>query len=174
MVWLKRVIWLVLLVFAGLMVLQMVASESGEVVVLSTRGTGTAPEETRLWVVDYDGRQYLRAGQPGSGWFLRLNANPRVGVERAGRRAAYDAVPEPDRQTIINELMQQKYGWADTFIGKLFGRSDAIPVRLDPIPEVDPYPPPPPAEEVEILPDAVDTADSEMPAPGVSEDTRPN
>jgi hypothetical protein len=33
----------------------------------------------------------------------------------------------------------------------MFGRDDATPVRLDPLPEVDPYPPPPPpAEEVQL------------------------
>ena len=143
MAWIRRLLWLVVLVFVGLMLMQMVASESGEVVVLSTRGEGDAAEETRLWVVDHEGRQYLRAGQPQSGWFMRLRANPRVGLEREGARNAWDAVPEPDKQAVINDLMQAKYGWADSFIGMMFGRDDATPVRLDPIPAADPYPPEP-------------------------------
>lgn len=147
MIWLKRVLWLVVVAFVGLMGLQMVASESGEVVVLSTRGDGEAAEETRLWVVDHEGRQYLRAGQPQAGWFQRLKAEPRIGLERNGARNAFDAVPEVEKRTVINDLMRAKYGWADEFIGMMFGRDDATPVRLDPIPEVDPYPPPPPPVE---------------------------
>jgi hypothetical protein len=151
MLWIKRLIWLVVLLFIALMLLQGIASESGEVVVLSTRGSGEAAEETRLWVVDHEGHQYLRAGQPQAGWFMRLKASPRVGLERNGERNAWDAVPEPGKQAVINDLMRAKYGWADEFIGMMFGRDDATPVRLDPLPEVDPYPPPPPpAEEVQL------------------------
>lgn len=51
----KRLIWLIVLLFAGLMLVQMVASETGEVVVLATRGEAEEAEETRLWVVDYEG-----------------------------------------------------------------------------------------------------------------------
>jgi hypothetical protein len=133
MVWAKRTLWLLLTLFAGVLILQGVASESGEVVVLSTQGSGDKPEETRLWVVDLDGFQYLRAGQRESAWLKRLQAAPRVAVERGDDRMAYDAVPEPERRDEINALMATKYGWADAFIGKLFGRADATPVRLVPV-----------------------------------------
>lgn len=59
-------------------------------------------------------------------------------------------MPEPASQAVINDLMRAKYGWVDEFIGMMFGRDDATPIRLDPIPEVDPYPPPPPVEEATI------------------------
>ena len=104
MVWAKRTLWLLLTLFAGVLILQGVASESGEVVVLSTQGSGDEPEETRLWVVDLDGFQYLRAGQPESAGLKRLQAAPRVGVERGADRMAYDAVPEPERRDEINAL----------------------------------------------------------------------
>jgi|GEM_PF-788500 len=133
MVWVKRTLWLLLTLFAGVLILQGVASESGEVVVLSTQGSGDEPEETRLWVVDLDGFQYLRAGQPRSGWFERLQATPRVGVERGDVRMAYDAIPRPELRDQVNDLMRSKYGWADEFVGKLFGRDDATPVRLEPV-----------------------------------------
>lgn len=147
MVWAKRTLWLLLTLFAGVLILQGVASESGEVVVLSTQGSGDEPEETRLWVVDLDGFQYLRAGQPESAWLKRLQATPRVGVERGDDRMAYDAVPEPERRDEINALMATKYGWADAFIGALFGRDDATPVRL--VPVLDTTPPVPTPAPVE-------------------------
>ena len=40
---------------ATVFVLEMIASESGEVVVLTTWDAMGAAKETRLWVVDYDG-----------------------------------------------------------------------------------------------------------------------
>ncbi len=156
MVWLKRVLWLVVWLFVGVMGLQMIASESGEVVVLSTRGDGDQAEETRLWVVDHEGHQYLRSGQEQAGWFVRLKAQSRIGLDRNGQRNAYDAVLHVEKRAVINDLMRTKYGWADEFIGFLFGRDDATPIRLDPIPEVDPYPPPPPPPEEQVLPEAVE------------------
>ena len=156
MVWVKRTLWLVLALFIGVMILQIIASESGEVVVVSTQGTGDEPEETRLWVVVLDGKQYLRAGQAQSGWFNRLKAVPRVGVERGEVRMAYDAIPEPERLAEVNVLMRAKYGWADEFISKLFGRDDATPVRLEPVLDTSPPVPErqPPAVEAPIADDA--------------------
>lgn len=152
MVWVKRTLWFLLSLFVGVMILQGVASESGEVVVLSTQGAGDEPEETRLWVVDLDGFQYLRAGQPGSAWLKRLQATPRVGVERGDVRMAYNAIPEPERRAQINDMMAAKYGWADAFIGKLFGRDGAIPVRLEPV--LDTTPPVPAQIESDAAVDA--------------------
>jgi hypothetical protein len=47
---------LVVIVF----LLQIVASEVGEVVILTTVDATGEPVETRLWVVDLDGRTWLR------------------------------------------------------------------------------------------------------------------
>jgi len=119
---------LVALVFVS----QIVASESAEVVVLTSEGA-EGPEETRLWVVDLDGVQYLRAS-PGSGWYERLRATPEVMLERAGETASYRAETRLPQAAQINTLMQQKYGWRDSYIDLLLGgRADAIPVALLPI-----------------------------------------
>ncbi len=133
MKWLVRIllglVGLVVVVFG----LQVIASETGEVVVLHARDADGSVVETRLWVVDLDGRQYLRCGADGSGWFSRLTANPDVEVERGGERAAYLAVPEPESSSVVNQLMQRKYGWRDSLVAVLVGgRDGAVPVRLDP------------------------------------------
>jgi len=132
----KRFAWTVA-VLLGLVVgvfgLSMVASEIGEVVVLHAREADGTVVETRLWVVDLDGAQYLRVGGDGSGWFSRLSANPEIQVERAGVLGSYLAVPQPDRSTPVNELMRQKYSWRDAYIALLFGgREGSVPIRLDP------------------------------------------
>ena len=110
---------------------QWVASESGEVVILTTHDEAGASHETRLWVVDHEGAPWLRAGASVQGWYARLAAEPQIEVERNGTQAAYTALPEPALRELINGLMLTKYGWADQFIGVLFGRDDAIPIRLE-------------------------------------------
>ena len=39
---------------------QMVASESGEVVILTTKDAAGRPVETRLWIAEHDGDVWLR------------------------------------------------------------------------------------------------------------------
>ncbi len=120
---------LVLLVFLS----QLVASESAEVVVLSSQGA-EGEQETRLWVVDLDGVQYLRAGTD-SGWYQRLVAAPEASVTRDGITAAYRTESRPDAVDEVNALMREKYGWRDAYIDLLLGgREDAVAVAL--VPEV--------------------------------------
>ncbi len=129
---LLKIIGGVVAVFAVVILLQFVASETGEVVVVTTTDAEGVTHETRLWVVEHDGAQYLRSGAPGSAWYKRLVANPEINVERNGVEATYQALPQPDLRDTINDLVSEKYGWADAYIGVLFGRDDAIPIRLQP------------------------------------------
>ncbi len=119
-------------VFVLVMVIQMVASESGEVVVVTTQSADGTPATTRLWVVDREGQAFLRAGSPQAQWYGRIEANPTITVERNGVAASYRAVPSPDDTAAVNELMAQKYGWADAYIGVMFSRDDSMAIRLDP------------------------------------------
>jgi hypothetical protein len=109
-----------------------IASETGEVVVLTTRDADSQPHQTRLWVVDHDGHAWLRAGGDVQSWYQRLLVKPEVEVERAGATAAWIAVPAPASRDLVNALMLDKYGWADQWIGLVFGRDGAVPIRLDP------------------------------------------
>ncbi len=116
---------LVVLIF----VTQIVASETGEVVVLTSQGA-EGPEQTRLWVVDLDGLQYLRAS-PDSGWYQRLVAAPEAQLERNGETRRYRAQARLDVADEVNGLMRGKYGWRDVYIDLLLGgRGDAVPVAL--------------------------------------------
>jgi hypothetical protein len=130
-----KLILRILAVFVGLLgvlfIAQGVASEQGEVVVVTTfDGSGDA-HTTRLWVVDAEGRAWLRSGAPGSAWYLRVSENPLVRVDRGAVKTVASATPVVEKRDEINRLMREKYGWADQFIGALFGRDDAIPLRLD-------------------------------------------
>jgi hypothetical protein len=131
---LTRLFLLALLVLLVVGALEMCAAESGEVVVLRTTDASGAARETRLWVVDDAGHAWLRAGNAGSSWFRNLGERPDVEVVRGNETLRVRAVPQPDVRARVNELMLEKYGWADRYIGALFGRDDTIPIRLDPAP----------------------------------------
>ena len=121
---------IVALLAAGV-VLEIIASESGEVVVLTTRDATGAAEETRLWVVDYDGSAWLRSGSTQSDWYQRLLVSPRISVRRGEALFPAEAEPTIGVKATIDGLMNDKYGWADDYISLLFGRDDAMPIRLN-------------------------------------------
>jgi hypothetical protein len=119
---------LVVLVF----VLQYVASESGEVVVVHSVDADGSPRETRVWVVDDAGAQWLRTSNTKSKWMARVNAHPEIEVTRGGVTRAYVAVPVPEARARVVQLMSEKYGWADQVIGVMLPRDESRAVRLDP------------------------------------------
>lgn len=131
--WLGWTLGALVLLVAAVAGLERYAAESGEVVVLHARDATGEVVTTRLWVVDHDGHQYLRVGADGSGWYSRLTANPDIELARGGAPEPYRAVPEPAASEVVNDLMQAKYGWRDSFIGAIVGgRDGSIPIRLDP------------------------------------------
>ena len=113
------------------------ASElGGEVVTLRTHD-GRKTAETHLWVVDDGGFQYLRAGNPSSGWLARIQADPDVVVERNGVATRYHAVPvagDATQPARVHSLMREKYGIADRIVSVLGDRTKSVAVRLEPTP----------------------------------------
>jgi hypothetical protein len=130
-----RLVLAVVALLAVVVAFELIASESGEVVVVQTLDAAGAAHETRLWVVDEGDRAWIRAGNPQSTWLINIQQNPAVTVTRAGSAGNYTAVPDVASRARINDLMRAKYGWADAYIGALFGRDDATPIRLDPEPQ---------------------------------------
>ena len=111
-----------------------IASERVEVVDLHTTDVGGEAVNTRLWIVDDGGYQYLRVGADGSGWFSRLQANGKFQVTRNGTTTSYTAVLREHKADTINQLMQTKYTWGDSVMAALVGgREGAIPVELHPL-----------------------------------------
>ncbi len=122
----------VVLLLALVIVVQFIASESGEVVVVTTTDADGTPAETRLWVVDHAGSAYLRSGSPQSGWFQRMQANPTISVVRGDTTMRATIETDVSLRGTVNDLMREKYGWADAYISMLFGREDATPIRIVP------------------------------------------
>ena len=119
------------LTLVGLYGLIIVASESGEVVVLTTTDANGETHSTRLWIVEHDGMFWIRSGSPQSSWFKRIQRDPEGSATYAGENFKVNAVLDPPSNTIINELMRSKYGWADRVIDTLMGRDDAVAIRLE-------------------------------------------
>jgi hypothetical protein len=111
---------------------QGIAAESGEVVVVRTQDSTGNPHETRLWVVDDDGASWLRAGTAAAGWLAHIERQPEIEVVRGDETLLVRGVPEPSRRLRTNELMREKYGWAYAYITFLFSRGDSVPIRLVP------------------------------------------
>ena len=118
-----------IVLFVGLIIL---ASESGEVVVLSTADERGTIHETRLWIVEHDGALWLRAGAPSSAWLARLRHRSDVVVLRGGVRRRFRAVTSEDAgvRDAINARIAEKYGWAESLIGLTRDVSASVPVRL--------------------------------------------
>ena len=127
-----KIVGVVVGLLVALFILQAVASESGEVVVVSSTDAQGEVVETRLWIVDYEGDQWLRSGSPMAGWYQRMQANPNITVTRQEKTNAFVAVPKLEMRDTINAQLNAKYGWADDLIGAMFGRDDAIPILLEP------------------------------------------
>ena len=74
--------------------------EIAETVLLRTLDDHGHVEETRLWVVDFDGSPWLGAGGGETRrWYQRLLAFSRVEVVRAGQVQCFEAAPDFDPAT---------------------------------------------------------------------------
>ena len=130
---LKRIVLWILLLGAVFVGLQVIATESGEVVVLRTFTDGET-QETRLWIVEDHGASWLRAGSPEAGWYRRILENPDIEVERGSELHEYRAFPMEGGHAVdrVNAAMFEKYGWAEAYIGLMIDRSRSVAIRLDP------------------------------------------
>ena len=118
-----------------LVVLQVVASETGEVIVVHTVDEAGEPRETRSWVLEDQGRTYIRGGA--GGWTSRVAANPDILVESGGQEREVRGVVQPDAgaRVRINRLFREKYGWRDAVVSVLIadpGREAAVVIEVVP------------------------------------------
>ena len=132
MLWIKRLVLAFVVLGIGVFALQFAASESGEVVVVSTTDAEGKAHETRLWVVEYEGSMWLRAGMDSNAWYGRVAQQPDIIVQRDGVAGTYRAVAVPEATQAIQELMREKYGWGDQVISAMIDRSRSVALRLDP------------------------------------------
>jgi hypothetical protein len=115
-----------------------VLSEIGpEVVTVETFSPDGTPVSTRLWIVDAEGRPWLRAALPWAGdWLHRMEERPRVVVHRVTGVREFNAVlvREPEAAERVGALMRAKYGLRDLLVSLPGLVEDTVPIRLDPVP----------------------------------------
>lgn len=108
--------------------------EQGETVVLRTFDEGGEMEETRLWIVDFQGSPWLGAGGGDTRrWYQRLSAVPQVEVVRGGVAECFRAepVPDPEVRDAVIALTRKKYRLGN--LGLSIGNGLGIPMRTDSI-----------------------------------------
>jgi hypothetical protein len=110
--------------------------DEGEVVQLTTYDARAHPHETDLWIVDIDGRHYVRSDLPGADWLERPEANPDAELERAGakERVRARSVDDAAIRAAVARAMAEKYGFLDQLTGVLRDEEVVVPVILEPIP----------------------------------------
>ena len=131
----KYILWSVGMLFGLALiiaVLQIAASERVEVVQLHTIKSGGEKVVTRLWVVDYDGRAYLR-GDTGSDWFQRLQSSDKFTLIRGDETGEFTHRVKNENIDMINKLMREKYTWGDQIIEIGVGsRAESNAIELTP------------------------------------------
>ncbi|HCG69541.1 MAG TPA: hypothetical protein DE147_03730 [Gammaproteobacteria bacterium] len=108
------------------------ASESGEVVQLTTQDASGDDVTTRLWVTDHDGAMWLRADS-GSGWYQRLifhDIQAPAMLRRGDVSYLITVAASPEMVSTLNVLMADKYGLGDTIVGALGGGESSTGVAL--------------------------------------------
>jgi hypothetical protein len=110
------------------------ALESNEVVVLRTFDSAGGVHEARVWIVDDLGYSWIEAASPTKLFYRRLLDNPDIEVVRDGRTHRHRAVPvtTPRAHARLRELLAEKYGLADRWVGLFVDSSASIAVRVEP------------------------------------------
>lgn len=109
--------------------------DEGEVAKLVTFDNRQQAFETELWIVDIEGRTYVRAADSESDWLERLLAHPELQLRRNDSVSRVRGVPsdDPALREAVNEAMRSKYGSVDRVVGWVRDRSRCVPVRLEPL-----------------------------------------
>ena len=114
--------------------------ESEEVVEIHTRDTAGEAHAARVWVVDYDGVEWVAPGNRSNAWFQRLLVDPRVELARSGARSCRVAtvVDGPSAVGVLERFLE-KYASVirvTALLNRLLepggGESPPVAVRLDP------------------------------------------
>ena len=86
---------------------------SGEVVLLYLYDADGREYMTPLWLVRERGDLFLRANDPQRRWLERVRERGEVSLRRGEERERYEAVVEPHRRDLVNELIAERYGWGE-------------------------------------------------------------
>ena len=127
----------VLIVVALFGCITMFALEGQDVAVLRTQTQAGVVYETRVWLAETDETLWIESATPERVFYQHIKQRPQVEVFREGKIATYMATAHPGEvgHTKIRQLLREKYGWADWWVGLLQDTSQSIAVQLKPVEE---------------------------------------
>lgn len=104
-----------------------------DVAVLEVSDIENSDRFVTLWAVEDGGWIWLRAARPDRKWLDWIRSQPEVKLELDGETLRYTAaiLDQPEAHERVDELMREKYPWADRVRELLLG-DDTVPVRLVP------------------------------------------
>ena len=129
--WAARILGVLVAVGVAFFGLMFAASESGEVVTLSTVDEAGASHETRLWITDLPDGSYLRGGRDAQ-WVARALARPDVLLRRDGQQRRVRLVVAEGKLAEVHAGMERKYGWADSLVGGGSAPDSDVALRVMP------------------------------------------
>ena len=98
-----------------------------DVVTVVTRNEDGSARETKVWIVEVDGKAYMRTGN--TRWYRNVARDPEVGLRAAGQELALRATPVEDDalRARIESTFAAKYGFTDRLRGWfVWGRSNIM------------------------------------------------
>ena len=109
--------------------------EEGEVVNLTTIDDRGRNALTGLWIVELDGKTYLRARSPEAKWLMRLRTRPEVELTRMGVARTVRATPIDDAalRVAVSWAMREKYGLVDAVLVRIIDHSESVPILVEPV-----------------------------------------
>lgn len=117
----------------------LVALESRGVAILHTMGPDGGKRRTRVWFAESGGSVWIEAATAERPFYVDIATRPVVALELrqslldSGQRimrGKAERVPEPRGHRRVRELLAEKYGWADTWIGLLQDTSASRAIRI--------------------------------------------
>jgi hypothetical protein len=110
------------------------ALESSGVAEIETRSAEGTSRSTHVWYAESGKQIWLEAGTPENGWYVDIQANPKISFKAGERSGTYRALPmlDPAARHQMRSLLRKKYGIRDRWIALLFDTSNSIAVQLLP------------------------------------------
>jgi hypothetical protein len=108
------------------------ALEAGGVAIIETVAPDGSLRETHVWFVEPNGELWLEAGSPNNPWYLDVQRDSSLTLRADDlvRETAARPSEKPGDREHIRELLREKYGLRDWWVGLLVDSTQSVAVEL--------------------------------------------